>query len=267
MSDLRFADVGWAWEGQGTDPGVPPSIFGVGDAAAFLGLSRSIFIFHPTTSLALRKLSDKAEVAVDISKWVLEEHRLSDSFYDVAWKSRRDSRPEVALAEAELLSRLSLDFPNVTGGFIDDTTCMFEYGSYSTEIPQQLREALHSANPDLKLWIVVYVTQLDQGYWEPFLPFVDIISLWMSAADIPNLERHVDRCHEVFPGKQISVGSYIRDYQAMRANPMDKIELQYETMLRLWQQGRIDGYNVLASCELDLATAECEWIRDFITAH
>jgi len=267
MSDLRFADVGWAWEGQGTDPGVPPSIFGVGDAAAFLGLSRSIFIFHPTTPLALRKLSDKAEVAVDISKWILEEHRLSDSFYDVAWKSRRDSRPEVALAEAELLSRLSLDFPNVTGGFIDDTTCMFEYGSYSTEIPEQLREALHSANPDLKLWIVVYVTQLDQGYWEPFLPFVDIISLWMSAADIPNLERHVDRCHEVFPGKQISVGSYIRDYQAMRANPLDKIELQYETMLRLWQQGRIDGYNVLASCELDIAMAECEWIRDFIAAH
>ena len=70
-----------------------------------------------------------------------------------------------------------------------------------------------------------------------------------------------------FPGKQISVGSYIRDYRAMRANPLDKIELQYETMLRLWQQGRIDGYNVLSACELDIATAECEWIRDFIAAH
>ena len=265
MSNLRFADVGWAWEGQGTDPGVPPSIFGVGDAAEFLGLSRSIFIFHPTTPLALRKLSDKAEVAVDISKWVLQEQRLSDDFYDVAWKSRRDSRPEVAIAEAELVSRLSLDFPNVTAGFIDDTTCMFEYGSYGTQVPEQISAALHSANPDLKLWIVVYVTQLDQDYWQPFLPFVDVISLWMGVDDIPNL--HVDRCHEVFPGKQISVGSYIRDYRAMRANPLDRIELQYQTMLRLWQQGRIDGYNVLSACELDIATAECEWIRDFIAAH
>jgi hypothetical protein len=263
MPESRFADVGWTWEGQGMDPGVPPSIFGVGEAAAFFGVNRAILIFHPTTPLALRKLSDKAEVAVDISKWILEEHRLSDDFYHVAWHNRRDSRPEVALAEAEKLSRL----PNITAGFIDDTTCMFQYGSYSTQIPEQIREALHSANAGLKLWIVVYVTQLDEGYWQPFLPFVDVVSLWMGADDIPNLEHHVDRCHEVFPGKQISVGSYIRDYQAMRANPMDKIELQYETMLRLWHEGRIGGYNILSACEIDIALEECEWIRDFIAAH
>jgi hypothetical protein len=267
MSDPRFADVGWTWEGQGTDPGVPPSIFGVGEAADFFGLNRSIFIFHPTTPLALRKLSDKAEVAVDISKWVFEEHQLSDEFYHVAWHSKRDSRPEVALAEAEKLSRLSLDFPNVTGGFIDDTTCMFEYGNYSTDMPEHIRAALHSANPNLKLWIVVYVTQLDQDYWRPFLPFVDIISLWMDIDSVPQLEQHVDRCHEVFPGKQIGVGSYVRDYRAMHANPLDKIELQYQTMLRLWQEGRIDGYNILSANEIDIATAECEWIRDFIAAH
>lgn len=267
MPGARFADVGWTWEGQGTDPGVPPSIFGVGEGAEFFGLSRCIFIFHPTTEVALRKLSDKAEVAVDISKWVLEEHRLSDDFYHIAWHSKRDSRPEVALAEAEKLSRLSLDFPNVTAGFIDDTTCMFEYGSYSTQIPEQIRAALHSANPQLKLWIVVYVNQLDSDYWQPFLPFVDVISLWMGVEDIPNLEQHVERCREVFPGKEISVGSYIRDYQAMRANPLDQIELQYETMYRLWREGRIDGYNILSANEIDLATRECEWIRDFIAAH
>ncbi|MEN6301852.1 MAG: hypothetical protein ABFD96_03965 [Armatimonadia bacterium] len=267
MAEPRFADAGWTWEGQATDPGVPPSIFGVGEAADFFGVNRSIFLFHPTTALALRKLSDKAEVAVDISKWVWEEHRLSEDFYHVAWHSKRDSRPEVAVAEADLLSRLSVDFPNVTGGFIDDTTCMFEYGSYSTQVPEQIRAALHSANPNLKLWIVVYVTQLDEGYWEPFLPFVDIISLWMGVDDIPNLERHVDRCREVFPGKEICVGSYIRDYLAQRPNPLDKIELQYETMYRLWREGRIDGYNVLSANAIDLAVPECEWIRDFIAAH
>jgi len=267
MAQPRFADVGWAWEGQATDPGVPPSIFGVGEAAQFLGLNRSIFLFHPTTPLALGKLSDKAEVAVDISKWVQEEHRLSDSFYHVAWHSKRDSRPEVVTAEAEHLSRLSLDFPNVTGAFVDDTTCMFEYGSYSTQVPDQIRSALHRHNPRLKLWIVVYVSQLDEGYWQPFLPFVDIISLWMGADDIPDLAAHVDRCREVFPGKQISVGSYIRDYRAMRANPPDMMQLQYETMYRLWREGRIDGYNILSASVIDGAVAECEWIRDFIAGH
>jgi len=249
------------------DPGVPPSIFGVGEAAEFFGLNRCIFIFHPTTALALHKLSDKAEVVVDISKWVLEEQRLSDSFFHVAWRNRRDSRPEVAIAEAERLSRLAVGFPNVTGGFIDDTTCMFEYGSYSTQVPEQLRGALHSANPDLKLWIVVYVTQLDEGYWQPFLPFVDTISLWMGVDDIPRLPEHVERCREVFPGKQISVGSYIRDYRAMRANPLDRIALQYETMYRLWREERIDGYNILSANAIDLAPDECAWIRDFIAAH
>lgn len=267
MSEVRFADVGWTWEGQALDPGVPPSIFGVGEAADFFGLSRCIFIFHPTTALALHKLADKAEVAVDISKWVLEEHRLSEDFYDVAWRSRRDSRPEVAIAEAERLGRLSVDFPNVTGAFIDDTTCMFAYGNYRAQVPAQIRAALHSAGPRLKLWIVVYVSQLDQDYWQPFVPFVDVISLWMGVDDIPQLAEHVERCRDVFPGKQVSVGSYIRDYRALRALPLERIALQYETMYRLWRAGRIDGCNILAANQLDLAPEECAWIRDFIAAH
>jgi hypothetical protein len=246
---------------------VPPSVFGVGEAAEFFGLNRSIFMFHPITPLALQKLSDKAEVAVDISKWVMEEHRLSDAFYHVAWHSKRDSRPEVAVAEAKRLSHLSLVFPNVTGGFIDDTTCMFEFDNYGARVPEQIWGALNSANPNLKLWIVVYVSQLTEDYWQPFLPFVDIISLWMGADDIGRLESHVDRCHEVFPGKAISVGSYIRDYRAMRPNALDRIELQYETMYRLWREGRIDGYNILAANAIDIAVTECEWIRDFIAAH
>ena len=32
-------------------------------------------------------------------------------------------------------------------------------------------------------------------------------------------------------------------------------------------QQRIDGYNILSACEIDIAPAECEWIRDFIAAH
>ena len=263
----RFADVGWTWEGQATDPGVPPSIYGLGEAAEFLGLQRSVFIFHPTTAQGLEKLGDKAEVAVDISKWKWEEVRLSEDFYNVAYHSWRDSRPATAIEEAELLSRLSLQFPNVTAGFIDDTTCMFEYGDYGTQVPEQITAALHSANPALKLWIVVYVSQLDNDYWQPFLPFVDVISLWMGPDDIPDLGEHVDRCREVFPGKQISVGSYIRDYRAEQAVPMERIRLQYETMYRLWNEGRIEGYNILAAGMLDLHLAECEWIRDFIAAH
>ena len=55
-----FRDAGWVWEGQGMDPGVPPSIYGVGEGATYFGLDRCIFIFHPTTRITLAKLAGKA---------------------------------------------------------------------------------------------------------------------------------------------------------------------------------------------------------------
>jgi hypothetical protein len=35
-----FRDAGWVWEGQGIDPKVPPSIYGIGQGARYFGLSR-----------------------------------------------------------------------------------------------------------------------------------------------------------------------------------------------------------------------------------
>ncbi len=42
-----FRDVGWVWEGQGIDPKVPPSIYGLGQGARYFGLSRANYLFHP----------------------------------------------------------------------------------------------------------------------------------------------------------------------------------------------------------------------------
>ena len=64
-----FRDVGWVWEGQGIDRGVPPSIYGLGQGARYFGLSRANYLFHPNDEHALRLLSDYKEVTCDISKW------------------------------------------------------------------------------------------------------------------------------------------------------------------------------------------------------
>jgi len=265
MSAQSFRDVGWVWEGQGMDPGVPPSVYGVGEGATYFGLARCVFIFHPTNRVTLGKLRDKAEVVADISKWKLIEIPPPEGeFYGVGYRNKRDSNPATAVAEAENLSRLSVEFPNVTGAFIDDTTCMFGYDNYAEDVPQRVRDALHSANPGLKLWIVVYVSQLDAEYWKPFLPFVDVVALFMGADDIPDLERNVDRCAAVFPGKAINVGSYIHDYRATQPVPLERIAQQYETMYKLWQGGRIAGYNILGAMCIDRDPEEAEWIRGFL---
>jgi hypothetical protein len=64
---MALRDVGWIWEGQGLDPGVFPSIFGVGEGAEYFRLSRVCFMFHPNNELAMRKLSGLMEVVCDIS--------------------------------------------------------------------------------------------------------------------------------------------------------------------------------------------------------
>ena len=269
MTGKSFRDVGWVWEGQGMDPGVPISIYGMGEGATYFGLDRCIMIFHPTNEITLGKLSDKAEVAADISKWKLVEIPRDDSSPGgVGYRNWRDSDPKTALEEAEKLSRLSLDFPNVTAGFIDDTTCMFSYGDYSTEMPERIRAALNSHNPDLKLWIVVYWQQLDADYWRPFLPYVDVISLWQGEpSQLPHLAEAVDRCAEVFPGKEISVGSYIHDYGRQEAVPLDLMAAQYEIMYDLWEEGRIAGYNILGAMCMDRDPEQAEFIRNFLASH
>ena len=65
---MKMRDFGWVWEGQGIDPGVYPSVFGVGDGAEFFGLSRALLIFHPNDPLSLSRLARMDEVICDITK-------------------------------------------------------------------------------------------------------------------------------------------------------------------------------------------------------
>ena len=101
--------------------------------------------------------------------------------------------------------------------------------------------------------------------WRPFLPFMDIVNLWVwKFQDLPRLEEYVARCAEVFPGKEIIVGIYLRDYPARTGVPLDLLRGQCETVLRLWEQGRIAGHNILAGCLIDMHPPQAEFIRGFI---
>ena len=260
-----FRNAGWVWEGHGFDPGLEPSIYGVGEGAAYFGLDRVNFMFHRNNPVNLGKLNHLGEVVPDISKWKWVEIPPEPGKHGWGYANRRDSDPETVREEAANLSRVSLDFPNVTGAIFDDTSGIFDYDAYNAGRPQQIREALHGANPALKLWLVVYTHELHMDQWQPFLPAMDIVNLWVwKFQDLPRLEEYVARCAEVFPGKEIIIGSYIRDYAAMTGVPLDLLQAQYETMLRLWEGGRIAGYNILAGCLIDMHPPQAEFIHGFI---
>ena len=267
MSARSFREVGWCWEGQAFDPDVGPSMFGLGDGARYLGLERANLLFNPNNDRTLTRLSDLKEVTCDISKWKFGEIPAGEG-HGTAFYNWLDITPKTCLEESENLSRLSLEFPNMVAGMIDDTSCMFAHPDYSRETPAQIKAALCSANPDLKLWAVVYTTQLKEEAWQPWIDVIDVANLWIwDPYNIPHLEEYVDECRAALPGKELIMGTYMQDFTRTQATPPDLLELQFETMYRIWQEGKIDGYNILDSNMVDRHPETADWIRDWLAEH
>ena len=257
-------DVGWVWEGQGLgDPGVEPSIFGVGEGCAYFGLRRACYMFHPNTELAMEKMRHLDEVICDISKW---KWRKTPDGATGHWV---DAAPASVRAEAERLSHLALKYPNITGGFHDDMKGLAKREKCTPEQYGGIYSALKCIAPTLKLWVVVYTHELeDAAWWRSFSPYIDVVNLWVwNAKDIPRLDEGLDRCREVFPGKPIVMGCYLRDYPNKAPVPMDMLKMQWERLPRYLDEGKIVGYHILAAVLIDGHQEQANWVRDFIAAH
>jgi len=267
MGARSFREAGWVWEGFATHGGIWPTIYGVGEGARYFGLDKLHFMFHPNTEQNLAKVAEFGEVVADISKWKFK-HVKNESGYEIGFTAWHDGTPETVRAEAENLGRLSLNVPNLTGGIIDDFTVLVDRYGCTVEQQKRLFAALRSGNPALKMWVVVYHSQLDKDYWPPIASDVDIVNLWVGKSDdLPNLTAYVDRCAEVFPGKPIIVGSYLHDYGNRCGMAMDLLRTQYEIMLRLWETGKIQGYSIIGGALIDQDVIQAEWVRSFLAEH
>jgi hypothetical protein len=260
--NVGMKGVGWVWEGQGLDPGVDPSIFGVGEGCAYFGLSRACYMFHPNTELAMRKLAHVDEVICDIAKW---KFRRTPDGGAAHWV---DAAPEPVKREAELVSRLSCRFPNISGAIHDDMRGLIQRESCTPEQYAGIHQALLSANPKLRLWAVVYSHELDAAVWAGFESFMDVINLWVwEARNLPHLDEYVSRCRELFPGKPLVMGCYLRDYPTAAPVPMDLLRFQWQTLLRHLEAGTVDAYAILAAVLIDGHPEQAEWVRGFIAAN
>lgn len=263
---MRMAEVGWVWEGQGLDPGVHPSIFGVGEGALFFGLRKVHFLFHPTTELALDKLRDKEAVLCDISKWKFRDcgaHGGGSECYC-------DSTFEEICAEAERLSRLSLRYRNVAGGFFDDMKGLMTRRGHGPEQCAAIREALRKQNPALKLECVVYSHEIDEapGFWKPLAPYIDVVSFWVwGYQGLATLEDRLAGCRDLFPDKPVIMGCYLRDYPTAAPMPMEAVRRQWTVLAKGIEDGRLNGFDILGAVLIDGQLEQARWVRDFIRAH
>lgn len=266
MGAVDMKQNGWVWEGIGFDPGVLPTIYGVGEGVEYFGVTGANYIFHPNDEVAMTKLAHVPRVTADISKWVWYETTAETGRFTFAQK--RDDDPEVVAAEAATVSRLSLQFPNLVAAFIDDTHGVATHANARPDSPARIKEAVCGSNPDLDLWIVVYTHEFDKPYWSDWQDAVDVINLWVwEYQNLVHLDEYVARCHEVFPHKRVIMGIYIRDYPSRSPVPLKYLQIELETIARHLESGSLDGYNILGNCLIDQHPEQAEFIRSFIQSH
>jgi len=273
----KLAEAGWIWEGQGLVGGVDPSIFGVGEGAEYFGLKKVCYMFHPNDKLAMEKLSHFDEVVCDIAKWKFRrcQRETTQSIEGggapeivPAVRMYRDGKVVTMRQEAEAVSRLSLTYRNVTGAIDDE---LFGHVKREGITPGQYRtvyQSLKRSNPRLRLWGVLFDFELDNKEVTGYIPYMDLINIWIwNSKDFSSLDRHLERCRELFPGKPLVLGCYLRDFFVQRPMPLDILKFQWEQILKHVANGTIDGYSILAACLIDGQPEQARWVRDFIKAN
>ncbi len=256
--DLR--DVGWVWEGQGIDPGVPPSIYGLGQGTRYFGLSRANYLFHPTDEHALTLMSDLDEVTCSMLRY--------------GWEWEEKDRPGLTLEgdpdsmreEGRHIARMSERFRNITGIFCDDLMGVLRKNGWEPDRLTEVMAPAREINPDLKIWTVVYTHEFEKpDFWALVRPHIDVVNLWVwESKNLVDLPRYVDECRALFADKPIIMGIYLRDYPMRAPVPVDAVKRQMALTAEYIEKGKLDGYSVLASILIDGHREQAEAVRDFI---
>jgi hypothetical protein len=226
-------------------------------------------MFHPNTPLAMEKLRDFDEVVCDISKW--DHVRVDDPrFPGLGAPVRNVHDGTIARKEREagIVSQLSLEFPNLTGGFDDDLYGKIKNEGIAPDAYAGVGRALKAANPRLKHWGVVYAHELEPENWAGFTDILDVVNLWVwESRNLVHLDDYIARCTALFPGKPIVVGCYLRDFTLLTGLPMDRLAFQWARVLEHVRAGTIAGYAILGGFLIDLHEEQARWVRDFIVTH
>jgi len=259
-------DVGYVWEGQPAYLDFPPSMYGLGEGCAYFGLRKAYYLYHGNNEAALSRLAHLDEVICDISIW--RYRKVEDAQGAIGWGVYHEKSPEVIAEEAGKVSRLSLSFPNVRGAMLDDLQGAIRSQGYTADTCAGIRDVLKAQNPHLQVCSTVYTHELEAANWTDFDELIDVVFLWVwESANLVKLDDGVARCRELFPGKPIIMGCYLKDYTLKTAVPMDLLRHQWERIPGYLDRGLIDGFCILAACLIDRYPEQAAWVREFIAAN
>lgn len=169
--------------------------------------------------------------------------------------------------EAEELSRLSLQFPNIRGAVIDDM--IGNCGrAYSKKIYYAMHEAIKKHNPNLEMYGVIYTHELDDNRCLELADSIDRVILWTwCREDLLDLEMNVAKCLNKFPGKKIMMGLFMFDYgRTILPNQVADIAYQLDLSRKFLSEGKIEDIVILGDREIDKCPAVADYIKSFFQA-
>ena len=178
-------------------------------------------------------------------------------------------QPETDAECAEKLSRLSLKYPNIRGGMMDDMT-----SASPTITPEKIEQVssvsrnLKKHNPALELFGVVYCHELGKKDFSGILPYLDGVNLWhWYQEELLELENNVELCRANFPGKKILMGLFLHDYGTSDAGTLPELLLhQLKGARKLLAEDKIQGLVILGDREILKWPEQAAAVKGFLSA-
>lgn len=263
--DMNLRDFGYVWEGQGFDPGVPPSVLGVGDGCRLLKMNKAVVLFHPNDPWTFSRLTHCDEVVCDISKWKIRSLDPVKGAYSNAIECYVDGRLETVLEEVRNVASLKKQFPNITGVIHDDLIGLCKRCKINAHEYDQVFQAISQAG--LKLWLVFYAHELDeiQNEWKDFKRYADVVHFWVwKSEDLYRLDEYIEECRRAFSDKPINLGVYLRDYHYRQPVPEDRLLFEMEKIKEYIQKDIIQGFSILGTITMDTNPEGVKAITSFL---
>lgn len=183
--------------------------------------------------------------------------------WEISADGSGEGRPFVYQQRMAQVRRLADQYPQIEGVLLDDMSTVGIDHGFKPEHIRQIREFLPDKYRAVKLGGVVYTMSLDRPGINDYIKELDLIQLWTwHARDIVDLEQNVARCEGQFPTKPIMLGLYLYDYGDGRRMPLDLLQRQCETALKLAHEGRIRGIVFLTiNNDAEAVAWTASWIK------
>jgi len=160
------------------------------------------------------------------------------------------------------LKRLADRYPEIEGVLLDDMSSLGVDAGFKPEHVRHIRESLSVGYEAIDVWGVVYSMNLEREGIEQIMAELDVINLWIwHAKDVVDIKEYVRHCKRLFPKKPVVLGLYMYDYGDGRRMPLDLLETQCTTALKLLHKGDIEGIVFLSITDDPEAVM---WTADWI---